>query len=71
MQSKNVHLWCERFVKIYDNIFQAFMYVSTAYTHAYRDLVDETFYNVVYDEDEIATICTELDETQIGSLTPK
>lgn len=47
------------------------MYVSTAYTHAYRDLVDETFYNVVYDEDEIATICTELDETQIGSLTPK
>lgn len=47
------------------------MYVSTAYTHAYRDLVDETFYSVVYNEDEIAKICTELDETQIGSLTPK
>lgn len=47
------------------------MYVSTAYTHAYRDLVEETFYSVIYDEEEIGQICRDMDDHQIGALTPK
>ncbi|XP_054260769.1 fatty acyl-CoA reductase wat-like [Macrosteles quadrilineatus] len=50
---------------------KAFMYVSTAYTHAYRDLVEETFYSVIYDEEEIGQICRDMDDHQIGALTPK
>uniref|UniRef100_A0A1B6FI90 Fatty acyl-CoA reductase n=3 Tax=Cuerna arida TaxID=1464854 RepID=A0A1B6FI90_9HEMI len=50
---------------------KAFMYISTAYTHAYRDLVEETFYDVVFDEEEVGQLCNQLDDEQIGALTPK
>uniref|UniRef100_A0A1B6LEQ3 Fatty acyl-CoA reductase n=2 Tax=Graphocephala atropunctata TaxID=36148 RepID=A0A1B6LEQ3_9HEMI len=50
---------------------KAFMYISTAYTHAYRDLVEEKFYDVVFDEDHIGQLCNEFDDQQIGAMTPK
>ena len=50
--------------------FQAFVYISTAFSHCVHKFTEEKFYPPPIEADKILTLLELLDDEQIEKLTP-
>ncbi|KRT81008.1 hypothetical protein AMK59_6119, partial [Oryctes borbonicus] len=48
----------------------SFVHISTAFSHCYREDVDEQLYDVQYDADKIIQICNAIPQNMLEKITP-